>query len=63
MAWKHTHPSAWLPETEAKRARSRDFRDVPSFSDRAVLWDIQFFSFEKQVSGRMSIHRTGVLTL
>ena len=43
---------------------SRDFSAVSSLSDREVLWDTQFFfSFEKQVSGRLSIHRTGLLTL
>jgi len=63
MACKHTH-TLCQPARESKRGRSRDFHDISSFSDHEVLWDMQFFfSFEKQVSGKLSIHRTEVLTL
>ena len=60
------HPALCVATRErerADRARSRDFCAVSSFSDREVLRDMQLFSFEKQVSGRLSIHRTEVLTL
>ena len=59
------HPALCVATRErADRARSRDFCAVSSFSDREVLWDMQFFfSSEKQVSGRLSIHGPGVLTL
>ena len=55
MAWKHTHPSAGQWERD-ERARSHGFRGIPSF-DHEVLSDMQFFfSFEKQVFGRLPIH-------
>ena len=61
------HPALCVATRErerADRARSRDFCAVSSFSDCEVLRDMQFFfSFEKQVSGRLSIHGTEVLTL
>jgi len=49
-----------LPGSQRERALkktttgSRDFRDVSSFSDREVLWHL---------SGRLSVHGTGILTL
>ena len=61
------HPALCVATRErerADRARSCDFSAVSSFSDREVLRDMQFFfSSEKQVSGRLSIHGPGVLTL
>jgi len=41
-----------LPGSKREGVRSRDFHDVSPFSDREVLWNMEFFSFEKQVSGR-----------